>query len=157
MLNPRPPTSTHIESICSPHIFSIHFHSSTANALAHSTPPFFLSIRTQATPPTSAWGPFVTVEEPFSLFVLQAFPGLFSVDIHTICQWQGKVHISPTSMETSRCLQGRGLLFFLAHAVKNTVITIGSLQPKHIFFHSWQLSWDLVVVVSPLVCSGTSC
>lgn len=52
--------------------------------------------------PTSPRDLFETVEEPFSLFVLQAFPGPFSVDIHTICQQWRKVHTNPTNTETSR-------------------------------------------------------
>lgn len=101
MLNPRPPAPTHIESaalVFSPSTFTPR----RQMPLQTLTPSFFLSIRTKATPPpTSPWGLFVTVEEPFSLFVQRAFPGPFSVDIHTICQKQRKVHINPTSPETS--------------------------------------------------------
>lgn len=84
-----PTPRLHTYQICVPRIFSINFHCSTANALARSTPSF-LSIKTKATPPTSPWGLFVTVKEPFSRFVLRALPGPFSVDIHTICQEQRK-------------------------------------------------------------------
>lgn len=102
LLNPRPPASAHIESSAlavSPTDFTPRWQM----PLQTLPPSFFSSIRTKATPPpTSPWGLFVTVEEPFSLFVLRAFPGLFSVDIHTICQQQRKVHTNLTGSEASR-------------------------------------------------------
>lgn len=97
----KPPTPRlHTYQIYGPRIFSIHFHSSTSNALANSAPCFFLSIRTRPLLPTSPWGLFVTVEEAFSLFVLRAFPGPFSVDIHTI--WQRRRKVQANSINISR-------------------------------------------------------
>lgn len=134
VLNPRPPTSTHIESS------ALAVSPRRQMPLQTLTPSHFFSIRTKATPTTHthlSMGPLCNCRGTLFTFCSAGLPrsflGWYSHHLPAAVEGAHKLAQSETSRSIQR-LRGQGPRSATAHTTKNSVLSTATLQPKQIFF-----------------------